>query len=67
MGEERVVVIIFGGEAFRISGESGEPRRIPVESVTEVVFFDDCQLVAPGSPAARADDLGSESSSMNIR
>lgn len=41
MGEEGVIAIIFAGEVFYIFGKSSEPRAIPWDSVTEMMFFDD--------------------------
>jgi hypothetical protein len=40
VGEEGVVVFIFGGEAFYVFDESGERRSVPWDSVTEMAFFD---------------------------
>jgi hypothetical protein len=37
---EAGVIAIMAGEAFYIFEESGEPWSVPVESVTEMVFFD---------------------------
>jgi hypothetical protein len=52
VGEEGVVAIIFADEEFHIFEESGEPRSVPVLSVTEMAYFDEEGVLLSGQPPA---------------